>query len=152
METQMSKFPSCFPPDFAEKILPQGLPSLNLEVFRVCTNGTINKESFYSTFEEVMLNRKPAPPNWEKRKSEASAFSVSCNDTIDGVRHPLKCLVKHYPAAIVACGKASFKLGPLQRTIDRIPSYPDKTHFDWWLYAESDPSPMFYQVELPSEE
>ncbi len=152
MGDQMPKFPSCFPLDFAEKILPQGLPPLKLDVFRVCTNGTINKESFLSTFETISQGAKPAPPDWEKRKGDPSAYSVSCNDTLEGARHPLKCLVQYHPAAILAHGTASSALGPLQRTADRKPLSRDKSHIDWWLYADSDPSPLFSQVEVSFEE
>lgn len=146
--TQTPQFPSCYPKDFAKKILPQGLPDIELDVFRVCTNGIINRESFYSTFMEITFGGKPAPYGWEKRQYEPGIYSVSCNDTEDGVRHPLKCLVKHHPKAIVAHGKASSIFGPLQRTVDRAPDYPDQSHIDWWLYEGADPSSLFSQGEV----
>lgn len=149
MEKQTMKFPSCFPQYFAEKILPQGLPPLKMDVFRVCVNGTINKETFSSSFEDVYFERKPKPRNWENRKDCPGTYSVSCNDSLEGASHPLKCLVAHHPAAFLVQGTASSDLGPMQRTVDRDPTYPDESHIDWWLYADSDPSPMFRKVEEP---
>ena len=112
----------------------------------------INKESFLSTYEMVVLGKKPAPPDWGSREDDPSAYSVSCNDTLEGARNPLKCLVRHHPAAILARGHASSDLGPLQRTADRVPQYRDKSHIDWWLYADSDPSPWFSEVETSRDE
>lgn len=146
MSTEMSRFPSCFPFDFAKKILPQGLPPLKLDVFRVCTNGTINKDSFLSTFEMVLSGAKPEPWDWEEQKKEPGAYSVSCNETLEGAQKPLTCLVKHYPAAFLIHGTASSELGPMQRSKDRDPQYPSPDHIDWWLYADSDPSASFSPV------
>lgn len=149
MDKPAEKFPSCFPPHFAEKILPQGLPTLKIDVFRVCINGTINKETFSSTFEDIYFGRKPRPRNWERRKEFPGAYSVSCNSSLTGALNPLKCLVAHHPAAFLIRGTACSELGPMQRTVDRDPSYSDESHIDWWLYANADPSPMFQRVENP---
>lgn len=146
MEKYVAQFPSCFPKHFAEKILPQGLPYQKIDVFRVCVNGTINKETFSSSYEDFYYGRKPWPRNWEKKKEDPGAYSVSCNDSIEGVSNALKCLVDYHPAAFLIRGTASSELGPMQRTTDREPTYSDSSHIDWWLYADSDPSPMFQKV------
>lgn len=146
MEEHISRFPGCFPQHFAEKILPQGLPYQKIDVFRVCVNGTINKETFSSSFEDFYYGRKPWPWNWEKKREDPGSYSVSCNDSIEGVSNALKCLVSHHPAAFVIRGTASSEFGPMQRTIDRDPKYPDESHIDWWLYVDSDPSPMFQRI------
>ncbi len=142
-------FPDCFPEDFEEKYLPHNLPNLKISVFRVCTNGTINKETFLSTFEEICRGLKPAPKRWKKNagKFDPGYFSVSCNDTRKAAEDVLKCLVGSHPKAFLIYGTASSELGPLQRTSDREPSRLDKSHFDWWLYADSDPSADFKRVE-----
>lgn len=148
MATEMSRFPSCFPQDFVEKILPQGLPPLELDVFRVCLNGKICKESFLSTFEEVQLGLKKPLRNWEKCLNNASTYSVSCSVTIEPLRNMLKCAL---PLAILVCGKASSTLGPLARTKDWNLNSTNENHVDWWLYRESDPSELFSQVEVSFE-
>ena len=46
-EKVKKEFPDCFPSNFTKDILPQNLPDLQLEVFRVCTTGEICKETFF---------------------------------------------------------------------------------------------------------
>lgn len=140
-------FPECFPVDFADRILPKGLVDMEIDVFRVCINGTINKETFYSTFELTHLGIRPTPCNWEKKLEQPGTYSVSCNDTLGSCRNALKCLVDHHPAAFLIQGTATSALGPMQRTVDRDPHYQDPSHIDWWLFADSDPSPMFHKFE-----
>lgn len=149
MEKHNKEFPACFPADFEEKYLPAGLPEQEVDVFRVCTNGTINKETFLSTFEEVHIGKKPVPWRWKKENytMRPGDFSVSCNDTKENAAHALKCLVGFHPKAFLIHGTASSRYGPLQRTVDREPDYPDESHFDWWLYGDSDPSAAFKRVE-----
>lgn len=149
MEEQADKprFPSCFPPNFETDILPSGLPDIELDVFRVCTNGVIDKNTFRSTYEEIIAGNKPKPYNWAKKIADPSTYSVSCNNTLDGVKNALKCLVLHFPDLFIIIGHASSKMGPLQKTADRVVSYPDQSHFDWWLYLDSDPSPNFKRYE-----
>jgi len=149
VETPTKAFPSCFPPNFATEILPQGLPAMQIEVFRVCKTGIICKDTFLSSYEEVLLGLRPEPYRWERQKKKAITYSTSCNDTLEGAMNPLKCLTDYFPEAYLIHGTACSEYGPLQRTIEREPSYKDETHHDWWLYADSDPSPCFTRVEPP---
>lgn len=148
MGGEVRAFPSCFPPYFAEKILPQGLPPLELDVFRVCTNGKISKESFLSTFEEVHRGLRKPLRNWERSLNKATTYSVSCSVTITPLRDILKCVVQ----SILICGKASSALGPLAKTKDWNHGSTNENHVDWWLYEDSDPSPLFSQVEITFDE
>lgn len=141
----MKSFPSCFPPHFVEKILPQGLSDLELDVYRVCKNGKINKESFLSTFEETERGIRPKPSNWTQKLECPGTYSVSCNDEKSSAENALKCLVGYHPEAFIMAGTASSDLGPLQRTVDRDTSYRDASHFDWWLFDGSDPSKSFHK-------
>ena len=49
----MSKFPECFPEDFEENILPKGARKENKSVYRVIKYGTINRDGFIGTYEEI---------------------------------------------------------------------------------------------------
>lgn len=46
-------------------------------------------------------------------------------------------------------GVASSELGPIQRTRERNSKCRQQSHIDWWLYADSDPSPGFEMVPMP---
>lgn len=146
------QFPSCFPSDFEEKILPPNLLPLEIVVFRVCTTGTICKDSFLSTFEATLSGKRREPPNWEEQLSDPGVYSVSCNDSEKDALNVLKCLTRYYPAPFVMKGIASSELGPMQRTSERNPQYRQKSHIDWWLYVDSDPSPGFEMVPTPQNE
>lgn len=149
-ETLKRRFSSHFPPNFETEILPQGLRPEKIEVYRVCTTGTICKDTFMSSHEEVLFRGKPKPPPWKAKRDPAGMFSVSCNDTLEGALNPLKCLRrKAYPEAFLIHGMASSEFGPMQRTKDRVPDYDDETHWDWWVYADVDPSPGFTRVDIP---
>lgn len=139
------KYPECFPPNFETEILPKGIQNIELFVYRICTNGIINKESFLSTFEEVQLGKKPMTKDWERRLKNPSTYSTSCDTNLDSIKNTLKCLKDYYPAPIIAQGTATFQHGPLQRTSERTGR--ETTHVDWWLYSEADPSEDFAHCE-----
>ena len=146
------QFPSCFPSDFEEKILPPNLLPLKIVVFRVCTTDTICKDSFLSTFEATLSGKRREPPNWKEQLRDPGVYSVSCNDSEKDALNVLKCLTRYYPDPFIMKGTASSELGPMQYTVERDPQYKFKSHIDWWLYADSDPSPGFEMVPIPQNE
>ena len=57
----MSKYPECFPENFEKDILPEGTKEQNKSVYRVIKYGTINRDGFIGTFEEIqrgLISRK----------------------------------------------------------------------------------------------
>ena len=151
-EMTQKEFPDCFPPNFAKEILPQGLPDRQMEVFRVCTTGTICTDTFLSTYESTLLGLIPKRKNWEKALKKPITYSVSFGDSLADMRNTLKCLTDYHPEAFVIQGMATSELGPLQKTVDREPDYRNASHVDWWLYKDSDPSPIFKKVAVDVEE
>ena len=151
-EKVKKEFPDCFPSNFTKDILPQNLPDLQLEVFRVCTTGEICKETFLSTYESVCLGLIPKRWNWDKAIRKPITYSVSVGDSLEDMVNTLKCLTDYHPKAFIIQGMASSELGPLQKTVDREPAFKHKSHIDWWLYKDSDPSPMFVKVAVSEEE
>lgn len=139
------KYPECFPQNFEAEILPKGIEDIELFVYRVCTNGIINKDSFLSTFEEIQLGKKPKLMNWTKQLKIPSTYSTSCDTSLNSIKNVLKCLKDYHPNPIIAKGTATFRYGPLQRTSDRTGK--ETTHVDWWLYADADPSGDFALCE-----
>lgn len=144
--TLAHKYPECFPQNFESEILPEGIQDITLFVYRICTNGIINKDAFLSTFEEVQLERKPKPMRWNKKLKDPSTYSTSCNTSLASIKNVLKCLKAYYPVPIIAQGTATFRYGPLQCTSERTGE--ETTHVDWWLYADADPSGEFALCEV----
>ncbi|WP_156059472.1 hypothetical protein [Acetivibrio ethanolgignens] len=55
----MKKYPACFPENFETDILPKEAKEENKFVYRVIKNGTINRESFIGTYEEIQRGLIP---------------------------------------------------------------------------------------------
>lgn len=142
------RFPSCFPVDFEEKLLPKDLPDIELSpVYRICTTGKIQKNSFLSTYEEDLMN-----PNRKRHSlNDPGTFGTSVFMTPQTTKNALKCLTRHHPEAYIIIGTASSSLGPVQETYNRTHNKRDKDHVDWWLYADSDPSHIFKRYEQEIE-
>ncbi|MCI9221479.1 MAG: hypothetical protein HFH94_17540 [Lachnospiraceae bacterium] len=60
----MEKFPECFPEKFETDILPKGAKKENKSVYRVIKYGTINRDSFIGTYEEIQRGLIPRKKRW----------------------------------------------------------------------------------------
>lgn len=143
-EKSENRFPDCFPSNFQEDILPKNLKPLHVHVFRICKYGSINKQAFLSTFEEVKLGLRPPGFRWEKQLNDPGTYSTSCNTDLQEILGVLDHLQGYHPQAILCQGDATSDLGPLQLTSERIKR--PTNHVDWWLYKDSDPSQSFAEV------
>ena len=139
------RFPDCFPPNFAEDILPKNIKPASIEVFRVCKYGKIDKQAFLSTFEEVQLGLRPPGLKWNSRLKDPGTYATSCSTDLEQVIGVMDVLQGYHPKAFLCAGVASSELGPVQRTSERKENAGG--HVDWWLFKGSDPSPSFRQVE-----
>lgn len=138
-------FPDCFPPDFTDEILPKDMPQLTMQVYRVCKWGTIDRNAFLSSYEETIKGLRPKGRSWQRDLKKPSTYSTSCSSDIESIQGTLKCLQLYNPPAFIMEGEASFELGPLRKTPG--PDGKEKTHIDWWLYKDADPSGQFQRVE-----
>ena len=59
------RYPECFPGNFETEILPKGAKEESRPVYRVMKNGTIDREGFISTYEEIQ--RELIPPKKKLR-------------------------------------------------------------------------------------
>lgn len=73
----MKKFPECFPENFEKEILPKAAKEENKSVYRVIKYGTINRDSFISTYEEIQ--RGLIPPKRKMNSNDPGLYSTSCN-------------------------------------------------------------------------
>lgn len=144
----ISRFPSCFPIDFEEKLLPKDLPEIELApVYRVCITGEISKSTFLSTYEEDLIN----PSRKQHPLDDPGTFGTSLSISPNRLKNILKCLTRYYPEPYIIIGKVLSFLGPAQKTYERTHSKKDKDHVDWWLYTDSDPSYLFKKYEPEAE-
>lgn len=119
-------------------ILKQATECSHFErVFRVAKWGEIEERVFLNTYGEIQAGY--IGDNEEKYpKDDIGTYSTSvyterknCDKFINLLKNSVR-LRKTYPYPIVIQGRTS--RGLVQRTIERVPSYSDSTHIDWWLF------------------
>lgn len=138
----MKKYPECFPENFETDILPKGAKKENKSVYRVIKYGTINRDSFIGTYEEIQ--RGLIPPKKRMNLNDPSLYSTSCNIEYSEAEYALNMFMRHHPKAFIAKGETEGTCGPCQLTSER--EEIKGTHVDWWIYEETDPETYFCEV------
>lgn len=139
----MSKYPKCFPENFEKDILPKDAKYEKQDVYRVMKSGKIERENFMSTYEEVILGKRPRGKKWNEKDPET--YSTSCSNEYDDIMYTLSFLMRHHPKAIVAKGITEPECGPSKITIE------GKPHVGWWIYEQAEPQRYFEEVEINDE-
>ena len=140
---KMKRYPKCFPSNFETDILPKEAREENKTVYRVIKMGTIDRNSFIGTYEEI--ERGLIPPKKNMDLSDPSLYSTSCNINYSEAEYALKIFMRHYPRPIIAKGETEGACGPCQLTAER--EQREDTHVDWWIYDETCPQDFFIEVD-----
>lgn len=138
----MKKYPECFPKDFEAKILPKEAKVENKPVYRVIKYGTIDRESFIGTYEEIQ--RGLIPPKKRMNLKNPGTYSTSCNIDYSDAEYALNIFMRHHPKAFIAEGVTEGDCGPCQLSSEREERCD--SHVDWWVYEESEPQAYFEEV------
>lgn len=138
----MKKYPECFPENFETDILPKGAKKENKSVYRVIKYGTINRDSFIGTYEEIQ--RGLIPPKKRMNLNDPGLYSTSCNIEYSEAEYALNMFMRHHPKAFIAKGETEGTCGPCQLTSER--EERKDTHVDWWIYEETKPETYFCEV------
>lgn len=144
----MRQFPSCFPSNFESEILPREAKCERKHVYRIIKYGTINREAFISTYEEVLRGLRPRGKNFDEK--DPSTYSTSCNLEITDAQYLLSVFMRHYPHPFIAEGETTIECGPCQLTSERKPD--EHSHVDWWIYENSSPHVAFKEVPVHDSE
>lgn len=144
----MNKYPKIFPENFERDILPKGAEFSNREVYRIIKNGTIDRDSFISTFEETERGLRPKPKrNYDLE--DPGIYSTSCNEDYNDACYLLKVFMRHYPKPKIAIGVTEKSCGPSQLTSERTKNMD--SHVDWWIFDEANPQCYFKEVNENEE-
>lgn len=106
-------------------------------------SGTIDREGFISTYEEIQ--RGLIPPKKKLRWNRPEIYSTSCNMDYSEAQYALDMFMRHHPKAIIAKGQTEGSCGPSQLTSER--EERTDTHVDWWVYQDSEPQNFFREVK-----
>ena len=139
----MSKYTERFPENFEEDILPKEAKCENKSVYRVIKYGTINRDSFIGTYEE--MKRGLIPPKKRMNLEDPGLYSTSCNIDYSEAEYVLNLFMRHNPRVFIAKGETEGTCGPCQLTSER--EKRDDTHVDWWIYKDVEPQKYFNEVK-----
>lgn len=138
----MKKYPECFPENFETDILPKGAKKENKSVYRIIKSGTIDRNGFIVTYEEIQ--RGLIPPKKRMNLNDPGLYSTSCNVEYSEAEYALNMFMRHYPKPFIAKGETEGTCGPCQLTSER--EERSDTHVDWWVYEETEPQIYFSEV------
>jgi len=142
-EDLKKKFPKYFPVNK----LPVGVKEQNIEVYRMCKWGLVERKAFYSNYEEAeILGMKLKGYSHEHYLSDIDKHSVSSFEKQEDAKSRLKLFTRHKPKCIIAKGITSANCGPSQRTSERKKC--KDSHIDWWIYENAEPHLHFSEVKL----
>lgn len=144
----MRKYPECFPDDFEKDILPREAKEENIKVYRIIKRGTIDRDAFLSTFEEI--EKKLSPPRKILDLTDPGTYSTSCNIEYSEAEYFLDIFMRHYPEPKIAKGETEATCGPSQLTSERKIKCAN-THVDWWIYEGASPQKYFSEVKIKNE-
>lgn len=139
----MSKYPKFFPDNFEDEILPAEAKNENKPVYRIIKYGSINRDSFISTYEEIQKGLIP-PPKRILNLADPGLYSTSCNMEYSETEYWLNVFMRHQPRAFIASGETEASCGPCQLTSER--ERRNDTHVDWWIYDKAEPQKYFKEV------
>ena len=140
----MNRYPKCFPPDFEETILPKGAKTENKHVYRLIKYGTIDRDSFISSYEEIQRGLKP-PPKRALDLNDPGTYSTSCHMEYADAEYLSNIFMRHCPKTFIAEGETDISCGPCQLTSER--ENREDSHIDWWIYDKAEPQRFFKEVE-----
>lgn len=132
-----NEFPECFPKNFINDILPKGASPRELEVYHICIDGVIHKESFLSSYEYKQHLNRPS----EDDPNDPGTYSTSCYTKRKDIKNSLKSWRRHSPSPIIVQGKTNLDSGLVQPTKER--KHCSTSHVDWWIYKDKDVSDNF---------
>ncbi|WP_394884768.1 hypothetical protein [Clostridium butyricum] len=142
IERAKKVFPKFFE-NFEYKI-PEGAKAENIEVYRLCLSGSLDREAFYGSYECAIIKKLSVSKEITEDSKDPGHYSTSCFEKARDIRNMKKCFTKHAPEVIVAKGITESSCGVCQRTKERTGK--NNSHIDWWVYEESNPQNHFKVV------
>lgn len=140
-------FPSYYKSQELERILEVD-EGFEFDVYRVCKNGEINKESFMPWIEEF----SPIEIDKTDIDNTINCYSVSTFENFNEIKRTLKMLKRRHPKAKIAYGKTVRCCGLSAHTKSYIPQKKKTSHIDWWVFKNAEPHKYFNEMESDMNE
>ena len=147
----MPRFPSFFPDNFAEEMLPEDAREESHFGYRIAKYGVECPFSYVSSYEDRILEGKETDGDYD-----AGEYSTSLFDIPDRLRYILRVTLRYtFPKACVVSGYTHPSCGPskigskrrYKRPPDSAENGPHTTvylhHIHWWVYEGACPWEYF---------
>lgn len=152
------QFSSAFP----DGVPPKGARPEEIVVYRICTTGKVESDSFLPTYLESVL---PYTRDISKAAPDCGHYSMSTYEKYSDADKALRRFQKRHPPTILAKGVTSPECGWVLRDkeIPFIEELKDcvqgkdmkrmkkSSHVHWWLYEEAEPHKFFQPFEEKEE-
>lgn len=143
------KYPDCFPDNIEELITADGAGAYEYTYYRVCKDGSINRDAFKSTFEECLEDNNSVH-NRDIFLERCNAidigdYSTSGFEKLRDAKSILKCKKKYHDGPIIVVGQTVPACGLCMRTKDSKSRHARNSHIDWWIYKDAHPEVYFEQ-------
>lgn len=136
-----------FPAFFKNFEMPDDATNEEIEVYRVCKYGVINREAFVGSYEEYNIIGDQSNINVPIDSNVPGHYGTSCYEKERDGKRFLSCCTKHEPAAILAKGITEKSCGLARRTPKEPGHKGKKSHVDWWIYENASPQNYFSKCE-----
>ena len=133
-----------FPKYFENFQLPEAAIEQEIEVYRACPTGKIEKASFLNTYEE---NGFKVPP--DKDIDDPQVYCMSTFFRLKDVRRFVILESKFQPPWLLARGHTTKVDGKSFKTRDW--KKQRGSHVDWWLYVDAKPWMAFEETDYEFE-
>lgn len=149
-------FPDSYPTDLLERIIEDGAGNNLFEkVFRVATSGSINRDTFLSTFEESNVDKTTLVNRdlylQQKNIYDIGDYSVSFYEKRRDAKRILRLKKRYYDGPVLITGSILPIHGMSIRTQEsnNLERRTTDSHIDLWKYRDADLTELF---ELDVEE
>ena len=132
-----------FPDYMKNVILPNEACEQEMEVYRLCKNGTVSPKAFLTTYEEYSKRGRLK----ELNLNDVRSYSLSTYKKKKDIKRKFLSFTRRDPKTIIAIGKTSGEYGVCAMTKDWKEGYKG-SHVDYWLYEGRNPYGDFEEVSV----
>lgn len=135
----LKRIEKIFPDYFQRFKLPDGAREERIKVYRACSSGKCDKDSFLPSFEENGYVINPFVDSSDPGQYSLSTFEKPKDvKRFAGVMSDMKIPYQ------IAIGETDPRHGLVQRTKERTKKRT--SHVDWWLYKDASPYEEFEMI------
>ncbi len=133
-------------PDFFKNIsVPEVAQFQEIEVYRFCVEGVINRRAFDSSYADKYITKVNSGLRIDVDSNKPGEYSTSVYYDIQDLLMKKSVFTKNRPKTIIAKGITDVTCGPCAITAEWKKC--NDSHVDWWIFEEAHPEVFFSEVK-----